>query len=128
MGAVTDPMPGARHTEIGGLMVDEVAAGAGRVKRVIYPAGWRWSDSMSEVTGTATCQHAHVGFIAQGTMVVRFDDGCEVTYTAPDAVVVEPGHDGWVVGDEDVVLVQVDAGPDTSARLGLDDVRHACTG
>ena len=126
MGAVTDPMPGARHTEIGGLVVDEVAAGAGRVKRVIYPAGWRWSDSMAEVTGTPTCRHAHVGFIAQGTMVVRFEDGCEVTYSAPEAVVVEPGHDGWVVGDEDVVLVQVDTGPDTGERLGLESVRHRC--
>lgn len=126
MGAVTDPMPGARHTETGGLIVDEVPAGAGRVKRVIYPAGWRWSDSMPAITGTDSCQHAHVGFIAQGSMVVRFDDGCEVAYTAPDAVVVEPGHDGWVVGDDDVVLVQVDAGPDTAERLGLASLRHTC--
>ncbi len=121
---VMDAMPGARHTEIGGLMVDEVPAGVGRVKRVIYPAGWRWSEQMSEITGTATCRHAHVGFIAQGTMVVRFEDGCEVTYTAPGAVVVEPGHDGWVVGDEDVVLVQVDLGADTVVRLGLGGLRH----
>lgn len=121
---LTDAMPGARRTEIGGLTVDEVPAGVGRVKRVIYPAGWRWSDEMSEITGTATCQHAHVGFIAQGSMVVRFDDGCEVLYSAPAAVVVEAGHDGWVVGDEDVVLVQVDAGQDTVERLGLADTRH----
>ena len=126
MGALTDPVPGARHTEVGGLIVDEVEAGVGRVKRVIYPPGWRWKDAMAEVTGTESCQHAHVGFIAQGTMVVRFDDGCEVTYTAPEAIVIEPGHDGWVVGDEAVVLVQVDAGPDTADRLGLHSVRHDC--
>ncbi len=121
---ITDTMPGARHTEVGGLTVDEVPAGIGRVKRVIYPAGWRWSDEMSGITGTDTCQHAHVGFIAQGTMVVRFDDGCEVTYAAPSAVIVEPGHDGWVVGEEDVVLIQVDVGPGTVDRLGLGDLRH----
>ena len=126
MGTLTDPMPDARHTEIGGLTVDEVAAGVGRVKRVIYPPGWRWSEEMAEVTGTATCEHAHIGFIAQGTMVVRFDDGCEVTFTAPEAVVIEPGHDGWVVGDEAVVLVQVDVGADTTERFGLDDVHHTC--
>ncbi|NNE12781.1 MAG: hypothetical protein HKN41_11130 [Ilumatobacter sp.] len=117
-------MPGAKHTEIGGLTVDEVAAGNGRVKRVIYPPGWRWQDHMPAVTGTDSCEHAHVGFIAQGSMVVRFEDGCEVTYTAPAAVVVEPGHDGWVVGDEPVVLIQVDAGHDTVDRLGLTDLRH----
>ena len=122
---ITDAMPGARRTEIGGLIVDEVPAGAGRIKRVIYPAGWRWSDHMSEITGTSTCMHAHVGFVAQGAMVVRYGDGCEVTYAAPSAVVVEPDHDAWVVGDEDVVLVQVDAGPDTVERLGLQDARHA---
>lgn len=128
MGALTDPIPGAKHTEIGGLIVDEVAAGGGRVKRVIYPPGWRWSDEMAEVTGTATCQHAHVGMIVQGTMVVRFDDGCETTFEAPAAVVLEPGHDGWVVGDESAVLVQVDAGSDTTERLGLESVRHTCAG
>jgi hypothetical protein len=121
---LTDEMPGARHTEIGGLSVDEVPAGFGRVKRVVYPVGWRWDDQMRAITGTETCQHAHVGFIAQGTMVVRFADGCEVTYRSPAAVVVEPGHDGWVVGDEPVVLIQVDAGPDTVERLGLADTRH----
>ena len=128
MATLTDPIPGARHTEIGGLTVDEVDAGVGRVKRVVYPPGWRWTDAMAGVTGTETCRHVHVGFMAQGTMVVRFDDGCEVTYSTPGAVVIEPGHDGWVVGDEAVVLVQVDAGPDTAERLGLEQLRHTCTG
>lgn len=127
MGTLTDPMPGARRTEVGGVTVDEVPAGSGRVKRVMYPPGWRWADAMAEVTGTSTCQHVHVGCVVQGTMVVRFDDGCEVTYDAPAAVVLEAGHDGWVVGDETVVLIQVDTGPDTAERLGLGSVRHTCT-
>lgn len=127
MSSLDAPIPGAKHTEIGGLTVDEMPAGVGRVKRVIYPPGWRWADQMSEITGTPSCRHAHVGFIAQGTMVVRFDDGCEVTYTAPQAVIIEPGHDGWVVGDDDVVLIQVDAGHDTIERLGLADLQHQHT-
>lgn len=128
MERLTDPIDGARHTEIGGLIVDEVAAGAARVKRVIHPPGWTWSDTMSEVTGTASCQHAHVGFIAQGTLAIRFDDGCEIRFTTPSAIVIEPGHDARVVGDEAVVLLQVDAGPDTVERLGLASVRHTCNG
>lgn len=122
--SLTDAIPGAKRTQIGGLTVDEVAAGQGRVKRVIYPPGWRWRDQMPSVTGTESCEHAHIGFIAQGTMVVRFDDGCEVAYSAPAAVIVEPGHDGWVVGDEPVVLIQVDAGSETVERMGLGSVRH----
>lgn len=128
MGALTDPMPGARRTEVGGVIVDEVAAGAGRVKRVIYPPGWRWADQMAPITGTESCRHVHVGCLVQGSMVVRFDDGCEVTYHTPDAVVIEAGHTGWVVGDEAAVLIQVDAGGDTVDRLGLDGLRHVCTG
>jgi hypothetical protein len=120
------PIPGARRTEIGGLIVDEVPAGTGRVKRVIYPAGWHWQDHMAPVTHTTACMHAHVGFLAQGTMVVRYTDGCEVTLVAPAPVVIEPGHDGWVVGDEPCVLIQVDLGPETVDKLGLvGEHRHA---
>jgi len=35
------------------------------------------------------------------------------------AVIVVPGHDGWVVGDEAAVFVQYDCGPETVERLGL---------
>lgn len=126
MGTLTDPMTGARRTEIGGVIVDEVAAGDGRVKRVIYPAGWRWVDAMAPVTGTASCQHVHVGCLVQGSMTVRFDDGCDITYVAPAPVVLEAGHTGWVNGDEPAVLIQVDTGADTVDRLGLASVRHVC--
>ena len=59
------------------------------MKRVIYPAGFRWSVDMKPVVGTELCMHAHVGFLAQGSMVVRYTDGCEVTLTAPAAGVIE---------------------------------------
>ena len=37
---------------------------------------------------------------------------------APAPMVIAPGHDGWVVGDETAVLVQYDRGPGTCERLG----------
>jgi hypothetical protein len=119
MSRLEDPIDGATRSEIGGLVVDEVAAGQGRVKRVIYPPGWRWSQQMRPVTGGDRCMHAHVGFLAQGRMVVEYADGCQQRYAAPAAVVVAPGHDGWVEGDEPAVLIQYDLGADTVARLGL---------
>ena len=118
--AVIDgPIEGAVHSEVGGLSVDEVPAGIGRIKRVVYPPGWRWSTDMRPVTGGERCMHAHVGFLVQGRMTVEYEDGCREELTAPAAVVVAPGHDGWVVGDENAVLVQYDCGADTVARLGL---------
>jgi hypothetical protein len=67
MTRLEDPMAGATHTDVGGVSVDEVAAGRARVKRLVYPPGWRWSAQMAPVTVTERCQHAHVGFVAQGS-------------------------------------------------------------
>ncbi len=119
------PLPGATRTSVGGLTVDELAAGNSRLKRVIYPPGWVWREHMQPVTGTEWCRHVHVGFIAQGTMRIEFDDGCVEEYRAPAAVITEAGHAGWVVGDEAVVLIQVDCGKDTEAVFGLSEHSHS---
>lgn len=119
MSGLEAPIAGSSRTEIGGLVVDDVPAGIGRIKRVAYPVGWRWSTHMQPVTGGERCMHAHVGFLVQGRMMVEYADGCTEDYVAPAAVVVAPGHDGWVVGDETAILVQYDCGPDTVDRLGL---------
>lgn len=124
MSKLEDPMPGCTRTTIGGLTVDELEAGIGRVKRVLYPPGWVWREQMQPVIGTESCQHVHVGFIAQGTMAVEFDDGCTEEYTAPAMVVTEAGHTGRVVGDETVVLIQVDCGKDTETVFGLGEHSH----
>jgi hypothetical protein len=113
------PIAGASRTEIGGLVVDEVAAGRGRIKRVIYPPGWRFTTHMAPVTGGRLCTHAHVGMLVQGSMVVEYEDGCRDVQVAPAAVVVAPGHDSWVEGDQPAILIQYDCGPDTVATLDL---------
>jgi hypothetical protein len=119
MSTLEGPIEAALHTEIGGVIVDEVPAGTGRIKRVLYPSGWRWTKDMAPITNTDRCMHAHVGFLVQGQMVVEYADGCREEYTAPSPMVIAPGHDGWVVGDETAVLVQYDCGPGTCERLGL---------
>ncbi len=119
MNPLVAPIEGAESREVAGVEVDVVPAGNGRVKRAIYPPGFRWSERMREVVGTELCMHAHVGFLAQGAIAGRFPDGCEFAYTAPAVVVLEPGHDAWVVGDEAAVLIQFDAAGDTAERFGL---------
>jgi hypothetical protein len=119
MSLLEEPIDGAVHSTIGGVEVDEVAAGRARVKRIVYPPGWRWSVDMAPVTGTDRCRHAHVGFLVQGSIAVEYDDGCRIEFVAPAPVVVEPGHDGWVLGEEAAVLVQVDCDTETVSRLGL---------
>jgi len=120
MSILEGPLRGATRTEVGGLTVDDVAVGAGgHLKRIVYPPGWRSSTDMRPVTGSDLCMHAHVGMLVQGRIAVEYADGCREEFDAPAAVIVAPGHDGWVVGDEAAVLVQYDCGADTVERLGL---------
>lgn len=115
------PVKGATHREIGRVRLDVGQAGAARVKRMIYPPGFRWSVDMKAVVGTALCMHAHVGFLAHGEIHIEYADGCVIEHKAPQIVVIEPGHDGWVVGTEPVVLIEFDFEKDTIRRLGMPD-------
>jgi hypothetical protein len=113
------PIEGAERLEVGGCVVDVVHAGEGRVKRSIYPPGFRWSKDMGPEVGTDRCRYAHVGFLARGVVAGEYADGCTFEFRAPAAVVIEPGHDAWVVGDEPAVLIEVDFERETTTRFGL---------
>ena len=115
------PIAGADSRVMGGVQVDVVPAGSGRIKRVIYPPGFRWSTHMKAAVGTDLCMHAHVGFIARGRIHIQYGDGTVLEFVAPAVVAVEPGHDGWVVGDEPAVLIEVDFMSETPERFGMTD-------
>ena len=116
---------GAERREIGRVRLEVGRAGAARVKRMVYPAGFRWSVDMKPIVGTDLCMHAHVGFLARGEIHIEYADGCVVEHKAPQIVAIEPGHDGWVVGAEPVVLIEFDFEGETIRRLGMPDAhRH----
>jgi len=117
---------GAERRNIGHVQLEVGRAGQARVKRMIYPAGFRWSVDMKPVVGTDLCMHAHVGFLARGEIHIEYADGCIVEHRAPQIVAIDPGHDGWVVGSEPVVLIEFDFEGDTVARLGMPNAhRHS---
>jgi hypothetical protein len=118
------PIPGAVSQEIAGIRVDTVRAGAARVKRMIYPPGFRWSTDVKPLVGTDLCTHAHVGFLARGRIDVRYADGCVASFTAPQVVSIDPGHDAWIVGEEPAVLIEFDFEADTVSRMGVPDSHH----
>ena len=113
------PLPGADSRVIGGMQLDIVTAGKGRVKRMIYPPGFKWSTNIKPIVNTELCMHAHVGFLARGHLRFVFKDGCTVDFVAPQAVVIEPGHEAWVVGEETAVLIEFDFEKNTVERFGL---------
>ena len=113
------PMKDADHREVAGVEIDMVRAGKGRIRRVIYPAGFRWSKDMKGIVGTEQCMHAHVGFIVRGEIEIEYPDGCRRHFAAPQAVVIDPGHEGWVSGDGPAVMIEVDFEADTARQFGL---------
>ena len=117
--ALLGAVRGAEHRYIGHVRLDVGRAGAARVKRMIYPPGFHWAKDMKPVTGTEFCMHAHVGFLARGEIHIEYADGCIVEHKAPQIIAIDPGHDGWVVGNEPVVMIEFDFEGETIARLGM---------
>ena len=113
------PVKGAERRNFGHVRLDVGRAGSGRVKRMVYPPGFHWAKDMKPVVGTELCMHAHVGFLVQGEIHIEYADGCVVEFLAPQVVAIDPGHDGWVVGKEPVVLIEFDFEGDTVRRLGM---------
>ena len=119
------PMKNAEHQKIAGVEIDVGHVAGARVKRVVYPPGFRWSTHIKPLVGTEHCMHAHVGFLARGEIHMEFHDGCISEFKAPQVVSIEPGHDGWVVGSEPAVLIEFDFEKDTARNVGMPE-RHSC--
>jgi hypothetical protein len=83
--------------------VDVVRMGSTTAARLTLEPGWKWSECVKPVAGTETCQVRHVGVVQSGQLHVVHDDGTELGLGAGDAYVIEPGHDAWVLGDEQFV-------------------------
>ncbi len=83
-----------------------VKVGASTISRFTFEPGWRWSESIKPMAKTDWCQVHHVGYILSGRLHVMTDDGAESEFGAGEAYEIQPGHDGWVVGDEAVQSVE----------------------
>jgi hypothetical protein len=123
--AIADVRGAEVRRDLGGVRLEAGRAGDGRVKRMIYPPGYKWSVDTKPFVDTDYCMHAHVGFLVQGRIDVIYADGCVEVFEAPQVVAVAPGHDGHVVGREPAVLIEFDFESDTITRFGMPDAhRH----
>lgn len=75
------------------------------VGRLVQQPGWRWSEQVKPIAGTASCQFHHIGVGISGRAMVRMDDGTEMVIRAGDVFEIPPGHDQWVLGDEPAVSI-----------------------
>jgi hypothetical protein len=83
--------------------IEVVRLGGATAARMAMDPGWKWSECIKPVAGTETCQARHVGVVQSGRLHVIHEDGTEVDLGPGDAYVIEPGHDAWVLGDEQFV-------------------------
>ena len=86
--------------------VDIVRVGDSEVGRFTFQPGWRWSECIKPVAGTDSCQADHLGYAVSGRIHIEHEDGTTADIGPGDAYVIAPGHDAWVVGDEQFVGIE----------------------
>jgi quercetin dioxygenase-like cupin family protein len=85
--------------------IELVKIGGATVGRAVLQPGWRWSTHVKPIVKTKSCEAPHFQYHVSGTLHVLMDDGTEIDCKPGDVSLVPPGHDGWVVGNEPVVMV-----------------------
>ena len=88
---------------------DVVAIGGMTVSLATFEPGWKWSKSLKPIVGTESCEVHHVGYLLSGRLYTKMNDGSEMEFVPGDLLSIPPGHDGWTVGDEPVLLLQIEA-------------------
>ena len=82
-----------------------VTIGSTMIGRSRMKPGWRWSNDIKPIAGTDQCMILHKVYCISGSLMVHAEDGTELQIGAGEGYVIQPGHDAWVVGDEDYVAV-----------------------
>ena len=68
--------------------------------------GWRWSEHNRPKVGGDWCQARHIGVVISGRLGIDFSDGTSAEFGPNDVFDIPPGHDGYTVGEEDLVQVE----------------------
>jgi hypothetical protein len=85
--------------------MDLLQIGGSEIGRLTLEPGWRWSDDVKPIAGTELCEAPHFQYHVAGRLHVKMADGTEFDAGPGDVTALPQGHDAWVVGDEEVVLV-----------------------
>jgi hypothetical protein len=87
--------------------VDVANIGDHPLWRITYEPGWRWTTDVRPLAGTERCGVHHIGAVISGRLGVELEDGSTLELGPGDAFEIPPGHEGWVIGDEPWVAIDV---------------------
>jgi mannose-6-phosphate isomerase-like protein (cupin superfamily) len=90
------------------------------IMRATFQPGWKWSECIKPTVGTNSCQVEHVIYVLSGRMHIAMDDGASKEIGPGDIVVISPGHDAWVVGNEPCVTLDIVAGIIYGKKTNID--------
>ena len=85
--------------------VELITIGGATIGRATLEPGWRWSSSVQPIAKTKSCEAPHFQYHIAGTLKVVMDDGTELVCKPGNVSLLPSGHDAWVVGNENVVIV-----------------------
>ncbi|MDO8585851.1 MAG: cupin domain-containing protein [Armatimonadota bacterium] len=79
--------------------------GDGVVGRLTLEPGWRWSEHVKPIAGTEWCEAPHFQYQVAGCMHIVMADGTEFDSEPGMVTKLPSGHDAWVIGDQEVVVI-----------------------
>ncbi len=74
-----------------------------------FRPGWKWSNDVKPIAKTKSCQAHHVGYVISGRMSGVMDDGTKWSIKSGDVMEIPAGHDAWVVGKANCVMMDITA-------------------
>ena len=86
------------------------------IGRITLEPGWSWEKCVKPIVNTNSCEVSHTTYIISGRIRFRMDDGSEEEYGPGDIGYVLPGHNAWVVGNEQFVVAVDFTGAETYAK------------
>ena len=92
-----------RSFEAGHL--DVLRIGTSDIGRLVLSPGWRWSKHVKPTAGTDLCEAPHFQYHVAGTLRIQMADGTQFDAKPGDVTSLPSGHDAWVLGDEQVVVI-----------------------
>lgn len=89
------------------LTVEIINANGLKISKITASPGWRWSEHLKPIVKTKTCEMHHLVYVLSGILAARLDDGKEEQFGPGEIGNIPPGHDGWTVGDEPAVWLEI---------------------